>query len=394
MAVPTRICHISVMNRIEIEPTMLRWACERAGYQPSHLANRVPQLPAWLRGEKRPTLKQLERLADVTHTPLGYLFLPAPPEEPLPIADFRTVGGEGRTTPSPDLLDTLYLMQRRQAWLRESLVEGEAEPLAFASSAGLDDRPEDIGREMRRALGLTDGWGAGVRSWPEAVSELRRAIEQLGVMAVINGVVGNNTHRKLDVQEFRGFALTDPHAPLVFVNGADAKSAQMFTLAHELAHVWLGSEGLSGFDGLFPGGTEVEDWCNRAAAELLVPAQELSARWREMRRDESPFERLARAFKVSPVVAARRVLDLGLIDRETFFAFYNEYVGRERPQEARGGGGDFYNNQNTRVGELFATQVARAALEGRIGFKEAYDLTGLTGTTFEKYASRLGVELP
>jgi len=247
---------------------------------------------------------------------------------------------------------------------------------------------------MRRALGLADGWGAQVRTWQEAVSELRRAIEQLGVMAVINGVVGNNTHRKLDVQEFRGFALTDPYAPLVFVNGADARSAQMFTLAHELAHVWLGSEGLSGFDELFPGGTDVEDWCNRAAAELLVPTQELAERWREARRDQSPSEHLARAFKVSPVVAARRVLDLGLIDRETFFDFYHEYVGRERRRETRGGGGDFYNNQNTRVGELFATQVARAALEGRIGFTEAYHLTGLKGATFEKYASRLGVELP
>lgn len=383
------------MNRIEIEPTMLRWACERAGYQPSNLAKRIPQLAAWLQGEKRPTLKQLEKLANATHTPLGYLFLPAPPEEPLPIADFRTVSGGGRTAPSPDLLDTLYLMQRRQAWLRESLAEGEAEPLAFAGIARLDDVPEDVGREMRRVLGLADGWGSRARTWQEAVTELRRVIEQLGVMAVINGVVGNNTHRKLDVDEFRGFALTDRYAPLVFVNGADAKSAQMFTLAHELAHVWLGSEGLSGFEGLFPGGTDIEDWCNRAAAELLVPAQELSRRWQEVRREASPFSRLARAFKVSPVVAARRVLDLGLIDRDTFFEFYNEYVGRERRNEARGGGGgDFYNNQNTRVGEFFATHVARAALEGRIGFKQAYDLTGLSGATFEKYASRLGVELP
>ena len=110
-----------------------------------------------------------------------------------------------------------------------------------------------VGREMRRAIGLHDGWADGVRTWQDAVSELRRAIEDLGVMAIINGVVGNNTHRTLNVEEFRGFALTDPYAPLIFVNGADAKSAQMFTLAHELAHIWLGTEGLSGFDTLLPG---------------------------------------------------------------------------------------------------------------------------------------------
>jgi Zn-dependent peptidase ImmA (M78 family) len=382
------------MNRVDVQPKMLRWACERAGYEPASLEGRLPQLSAWMRRETKPTLKQLERLANLTNTPLGYLFLAEPPEEPLPVTDFRTLPGGARTRPSPELLDTLYMMQRRQAWLRESLIESGAEPLEFAGSARLNDDPEAVGREMRRAVGLADGWGASVRTWQDAVSELRRAIEQLGVMAVINGVVGNNTHRPLSLEEFRGFALTDSHAPLIFVNGADWKSAQMFTLAHELAHVWLGREGLSGFEGLFPGGTDVEDWCNRTAAEFLVPGQEFIDRWGQAKRELDPFALLARAFKVSPVVAARRALDLNRIDRATFFDFYEEYSRRERAKESRSSGGDFYNNQNTRVGEFFAAQVVRAAMEGRIGFKEAYDLTGLRGGTFQAYARRLGADLP
>ncbi|MCY4186895.1 MAG: ImmA/IrrE family metallo-endopeptidase [Bryobacterales bacterium] len=211
---------------------------------------------------------------------------------------------------------------------------------------------------------------------------------------MINGVVGNNTHRRLSVEEFRGFALTDTYAPLIFVNGADAKSAQMFTLAHELAHVWLGTEGVSGFDTLLPGGTKVEDWCNGAAAELLAPAQEVRARWGKVRRLPDRFDSLACAFKVSPVVAARRALDLALIDRETFFDFYGDNVQRERRKSTEATGGDFFNNQNPRVGELFATQVLHAAMEGRIGFKEAYELTGLRGGNFQKYAQRLGINLP
>ena len=382
------------MTRVPVAPKMLRWACERAGYDVAHLATRIPQLPTWVRRERHPTLKQLEKLANATHTPLGYLFLPEPPEERLPVPDYRTVAGARRDRPSPDLLDTLYTMQRRQEWLRESLVENDAEALAFVGSARLADEPDAVGREMRRALGLADGWAQGVRTWQDAVSELRRTIEGLGVMAVINGVVGNNTHRRLSVEEFRGFALTDPYAPLIFVNGADAKSAQMFTLAHELAHIWLGTEGLSGFESLLPGGTDVEDWCKRAAAELLAPERELRVRWEQVRRATGPFEALARTFKVSPVVAARRALDLQLIDRGAFFDFYERYVNRELRGGGKPGGGDFYNNQNTRVGELFATQVLRAAMEGRIGFKEAYDLTGLRGGTFQKYARRLGVDLP
>ena len=382
------------MIGVPVPPEILRWACERAGYDVAQVAERLPQFPAWVRREKLPTLKQLERLARLTRTPLGYLFLPEPPDERLVVPDYRTVAGTAGARPSPDLLDTLYTMQRRQVWLRGVLIENEAEPLAFVASARLADEPVAVGGEMRRALGLDGGWAAGVRSWQDAVSELRPTIEQLGVMAVINGVVGNNTQRRLRVEEFRGFALTDPYAPLIFVNGADAKSAQMFTLAHELAHIWLGSGGLSGFEALLPGGTDVEDWCNRAAAELLAPARELRARWSEVKREASPFEALARTFKVSPVVAARRALDLNLVDRRTFFEFYERNVSRERKGGTKPRGGDFYNNQNARVGELFAIQVLRAAMEGRIGFKEAYDLTGLRGGTFQKYARRLGVNLP
>ncbi len=382
------------MTRVPVSSEMLRWACERSGRDVADLAARVPQLPAWVRGERQPTLKQLERLATATRTPFGYLFLTAPPEERLPVPDFRTVWGAFRARPTPDLLDTLYSMQRRQEWLRESLVESDVGPLSFAGSARLTDDPASVGREMRRALGLDDGWAAEVSTWQEAVRELRRAIEQVGVMAVINGVVGNNTSRKLSVEEFRGFALTDPYAPLIFVNGADAKSAQMFTLAHELAHIWLGTEGVSGFESLFPGGSDVEDWCNAAAAELLVPSEEVAPRWNEVKRGPRPFETLARAFKVSPVVAARRALDLSLVDRDAFRDFYKGYVKRDLASGASSTGGNFYNNQNTRVGELFASHVLRAAMEGRIGFKEAYDLTGLRGGTFQKYARRLGVNLP
>ena len=132
-----------------------------------------------------------EKLAKLTHTPLGYLFLSERPDERLPVPDYRTVAGAAGARPSPDLLDTLYTMQRRQAWLRESLVENELEPLTFVASARLADDPGAVGREMRRALGLNGGWAAGVRTWQDTVGELRRAIEQLGVLAVINGVVGN-----------------------------------------------------------------------------------------------------------------------------------------------------------------------------------------------------------
>ena len=381
--------------RLDIRPEILRWACERAGLDIGTLAHRIPQLPAWERGEKQPTLKQLEGLAKATHTPIGFLFLTEPPEERLPIRDLRTVV-HGSARPSPDLLETIYAMQRRQDWLREDRLESEEGPLEFVGSAQLGDDPAAIGQEIRRSIGISDGWASAVSTWEGAVSELRRRIEQLGIMAVVNGVVGNNTHRKLKVDEFRGFALTDPYAPLIFVNGADAKSAQMFTMAHELAHVWLGSEGegISGFDGIFPGDARVERFCDQVAAEFLVPARELREHWPGVKGEPEPFEQLARRFKVSPIVMGRRAMELRLVDRLTFFDFYEAYTKRERQRGVQAGGGDFYNNQNTRIGAKFATSVIRAALEGRLSFKEAYDLTGLRGGAFQEYARRLGMNLP
>ena len=374
---------------------MLTWARERSQLALAYFDKRFPRLAQWERGDARPTFKQLESFAKATHTPFGFLFLAEPPEERLPIPDLRTLAHRP-ARPSPDLLDTIYAMQRRQDWLREERLEGEAGPLEFVGNARLNDEPMAVGQEMRRTVGLGDGWSSEVPSWEEAVSDLRRRIEGLGVMAVVNGVVGNNTHRKLEVEEFRGFALTDRYAPLIFVNGADAKSAQMFTLAHELAHIWLGSEGegISGFEGIFPGSDRIEKFCDQTAAEFLVPARELKERWREVKGTPDPFERVARYFKVSPIVAGRRAMDLRLVNRETFFDFYDAYTKRERQRAKATGGGDFYNNQNTRVGATFATSVIRAAMGGRLSFREAYNLTGLRGGAFQEYAKRLGMDLP
>lgn len=384
------------MTRVAVEAVVLHWALERSRKTPDALMKRpgCRQIDRWLRGEVQPTLKQLHDFAHATATPFGYLFLPEPPEEALPIPDFRTLSAEAIRRPSADLIETLQTMERRRDWLREILIEEDAEPLAFVGSARLSDPPESVGREMRRMVGLEDGWANTVRTWTEAVSELRRAMEALGVVAVINGVVGNNTHRTLDVEEFRGFALCDAYAPVIFVNGADYKSAQMFTLAHELAHLWVGREGLSGFEGIIAGGSDVEKFCDAAAAEFLVPARALRALWPGVARDPQPFQAVARHFKVSPIVAARRAADLKLIGRDHFFRFYREYTAEERDKKSAGkGGGDFYNNQNTRVGERFTLEVVRAAKEGRIPFREAYSLTGLYGTAFKNYVQHLGFDL-
>jgi Zn-dependent peptidase ImmA (M78 family) len=382
---------------LNLRPEVLRSARERAGLSPELLAKKVKAKPdqvvAWEQtGELR--FKQAETLAKVTHTPFGFLFLPEPPAVPLGIPDFRTFADSPVARPSPDLIDTVHTMQRRQAWMREYLIEEGQEPLPFVGSVKVTDPPEETAARMRETLGLEQGWAQLSGTWTDALRQFRQRIEAAGILIVINGIVGNNAHRKLSVLEFRGLALSDAYSPLVFVNGADAKAAQMFTMAHEAAHLWLGSDGVANLEMLEPSDAPEERHCNAAAAELLVPAAELRGCWSEAEAAAEPYQFLARRFKVSPIVAARRAADLALISRSAYFAFYHDYEADERRnRSSKEPGGSFWNSQNVRIGERFGTAVVRATKEGRLLYRDAYRLTGLRGDTFNKFAESVGVRM-
>lgn len=379
------------MNRVPLKPEMLRWARERAGYSVASLRERFPKLELWERGEVSPTLKQLESFAKATHTPVGYLFLPEPPVERVPIPDFRTVENLRIEHPSPDLLDTVYLCQQRQEWYRDharSLGEG---PLEFAGSATLTSEVEATAATMRHALGLDVEERRRTQTWTGA---LRRFIEQadaLGVLVMVSGVVGSNNQRPLDPQEFRGFALADPWAPLVFLNGADTKAAQMFTLAHELAHVWLGRSAISDTEARAVPENQVERWCNRVAAELLVPLALLRAEYRKDTPLRQEVGRLARCFKVSTLVILRRIHDAGGLTQTELWQAYQAELDRLR-NLPKGSGGDFYLTQMARVGKRFARALVVSTLEGQTLHRDAFRMLGFSKVeTFCELGRSLGV---
>ncbi|MSP36994.1 MAG: ImmA/IrrE family metallo-endopeptidase [Deltaproteobacteria bacterium] len=381
------------MSKVAVKSDLISWARERSGVASDELLKRFPKYREWESGAAQPTLRQLEALAKTTFTPLGYFFLPEPPEDRLPIPDFRTLPGAQPKRPSPNLLETIQTMQQRQGWMRDFLREQGQEPLAFVGSVSLGVDLNELAAGIRAALSLSNDWAHRESNWTEALKTLREATEDAGILVVINGVVGNNNRRKLDRSEFQGFVLTDEYAPLIFINGADFKAAQMFTLAHELAHLWLGRGGVFSFEEMQPVNNEVEVICNRAAAEFLVPAAQLQSVWQESQETDEPFQFLARHFKVSPIVAARRALDLQLMSRPEFFEFYHAYEEDDRRQKQTSSGGDFYATQGTRIGERFANTVIRAVIEGHLLFRDAYRLTGLYGKTFDRYADYLGFRL-
>ena len=207
---------------------------------------------------------------------------------------------------------------------------------------------------------------------------------------MINGVVGNDTHRKLNISEFRGFALSDPLAPVIFINASDSLGAQHFTLAHELAHIWLGESAISAPDDSADPNHASELWCNSAAAEFLVPLQEM----RRVLGDRDPIEsleQLGRHFKVSDQVILRRLDTAREIDRRTFRREYGQAVARARRSTAKAsGGGNFYANLLKRVSRTFAESLFLDTEYGGTRHTDAYRLMGITGgEQFDKLAAEL-----
>ncbi len=380
------------MNRVPVEPRMLRWARERAGRTLSNLQVKFKKLPAWEAGRVRPTWKQLEAFAKATRVPVGYLFLREPPEERVPIPDLRTVGNIFLNRPSPDLLETIYLCQRRQAWYRDWARSAGEEPLAFVGSARLDSPEKEAAATMRGALGFDLEERRRFGSWSEALRRFVSQADDLGVLVMVSGVVGSNNRRKLHPEEFRGFALADDLAPLVFINGADTKAAQMFTLAHELAHIWLGESALSDIGPASRPSRRIERWCNRVAAEVLVPLEVLRG---ELKRGDvlNQVQPLAKRFKVSTLVILRRLLDARRLTRREFEEAYKKEMARllKRP---KGRGGDFYLTQAARTSRRFSRALVASTFEGQTSFTEALRLLGIKKIeTLRSFGQEVGVQV-
>jgi Zn-dependent peptidase ImmA (M78 family) len=380
---------------VAVRPELIRWAIERSRLPLDDLIDTFPKLNQWLEGDAYPTYRQLGQFAHKTMTPLGYLFLDEPPEETLGIPDFRTIGDTPIDRPSPNLLETILVMNRRQAWMRDYLIEEGQDPLDFVNSSTQVRNVVSLAARIRDRLGLDPDWAENLVTWEDALRTFRNAAERIGILVAMSAVVGLNNHRPLDPQEFRGFVLCDEFAPLVFVNSGDPKSARIFTLAHELAHLWLGKNGLFNLIKMMPHHDETERFCNQVAAELLVPGHKLSERWEEASATAKPFYTIARWFKVSPLVAARRALDMNLINKTQFFAFYqmdrDEWERRkeQEKQKKKKGGPNFYDVQDARLGRKFAYAVVCAAREGRLLYRDAYELTDLKGDTFDRYSNLL-----
>ncbi len=377
--------------RVDVQPALYTWASERSRLDTEYLATKFPNLEAWKSGRAQPTLKQLETFASTTHTPIGFLFLQEPPIERIPIPDFRTISNSEVGRPSADLLDTIYICQQRQEWYRDYAAANGEDRASIVGAATISGDAIVTAANMRRTFEFDVGERGN--SWSEAVHLLSESAEQLGVLVMVSGIVGSDTHRKLDPQEFRGFALIDERAPVVFVNGADSKAAQIFTIVHELAHILLGVSGLSNPDLYLGSDVDIEHWCNQVAAEMLVPDARLRVSYRQTDDLATELDRLAAEYRVSTLVVLRRIHDVGLMSRMQYHdAYASEHDRVMAFFAARSeSGGNFYNTTPVRVSKRFARAIIANTLEGQTLYREAFRMLGFQKqATFDHLSHTLG----
>lgn len=278
-----------------------------------------------------------------------------------------------------------------QDWYRDFARTMGEQPLSFIGSVAPSDDTVATAARIRDTLHFDVEERRHLPTWTDALRRFVDLADALGVLVMVSGVVGSNNHRRLDPTEFRGFALADPLAPLIFINGADTKAAQMFTLAHEMAHLWLGQSAVSDAEASAISDHALERWCNEVAAELLVPIASISDTYEPAADLRLEVDRLARRFKVSTLVILRRIYDSGGLTRDEFRSAYDEELARLRALP-KGDGGSFYLTLGARVSKRFARALVTTTLEGRTSFTECFRLLGVRKmSTFHDVADSLGV---
>lgn len=385
--------------RVDIADSVLDWIMSKV--RPESLPKAVwKDLMQWSNKEKTPTFNQIEKVSKATGIPLGYFFLQTPPQENLSLVDYRTVDSVELTNPSRELLDTIHDMELVQDWMHNELITNGFSELAFVGALKNEENPAAFAAAVRRILNIADDWPTSSKGAEDSFKILRNAMSTAGVIVMTSGVVGNNTHRALDINEFRGFAMVDAIAPLIFINVNDSDNGRLFSLLHEFVHICLGENSL--FNDRYTSGKGVkrkESVCNKVAAEILIPQTVFVEAWHTAIKDadaEEVIRQLAKNFKCGSTVIARRALDSGFIDyplyEKTARLAIEIYNKQRRAQKEKGGGGQFYATLRTRIDSRFLKMLTSSVAAGRTPYTDAYRLTNTNRFTFENLTKPSGGE--
>lgn len=381
---------------VSISKDILEWVISRIHME--DVSSTVTQrLLQWYNGEKIPTFNQVEETSRATGIPLGYFFLTMPPKEDLSLLDYRTVDSLELQKPSRNLIDTIHNMEQIQDWAKEELASAGASTLEYVGSLKDNKQSNSFVSKVRDILDLSVDWFMQSKTPDDSYRRIRTKISDAGVIVMMSGIVGNNTHRTLAIDEFRAFAIVDDYAPLIFINSNDSINGRLFSLLHEFVHILMGKNNF--YNDRYSAHGQVnpaETICNAVAAEILVPDVLFVKKWSEeicQNNEEATIATLTKIFRCGTTVIARKALDHQFITKQLYNKIaqiavqrYNEY----RKKAKENPGGDFYKTAVSRIDQRFFRMLVGSVAEGRTLYSDAFRLTNTNRSTFHELREQAG----
>lgn len=366
---------------VGIQPKVLRWARARAGYSVEDIANKLKRDPAevraWEAGNAAPTYAQLEKLAyDLYKRPLALFFLPEPPQEAEVKQEFRTLPNAEMDQLLPNTRYLLRLGQAFQLSLKE-LTEGMNpsdhkifKEIKLTDAAQIPSVAQRVRDYLAIDIDTQSAWG----STDEALKAWREAVESAGVFVF---------KQSFKQKTISGFCLMDTEFPIIFINNDTTKTRQIFTLFHELSHLFVGVNSISKVDDSYidelpSKERKIEQICNALAAEILVPAKDFLEQVEKFRvLDDDSIQALANRYRVSREVVLRLSLESGNISQAEYTARVSQWTSDNGATPKASSGGSYYATQATYLGDNYLKLVFSKYYQGKIDIDQVAEHLGV-----------------
>jgi len=388
-----------------LNPEILEWARETAGLSLEEAAQAIelneargvpgPQrLAALESGKEEPSRPLLLRMAKAYRRSLLVFYLEKPPKIGDRGKDFRTLPGGEPPLFNPVLDALIRDIRARQGLIRSLLEDEETERLTFVGSATMDVPAPKLAERIVKQIRFDLAKFRQQESIESAFAYLRFRIEDTGIFVLLLGNLGSY-HTNIPVETFRGFALSDDLAPIAIINDNDARPAWSFTALHEVAHLWLGDTGISGW------ATEVatEQYCSDVAAEILLPPRDLQEfdGTKRLSLDELAefIGKFASGRNISRAMIAYRAFRTGAITRKVWVElierFRQDWLKRKereaQKQAGKEGGPSYYVVRRHRIGKALLDLAGRSLSEGLLTYTKAGRLLGVRPRNVEPLLS-------
>lgn len=392
------------MARVQalVTPSVMRWAREQARLSLDEASSKIKRSPeeiaAWEEGTLRPSIAQARKACEVYRRPLAVFYLPDPPKDFETLRDYRSLADTEVREFSPELAFLIRIAHHRQDWMRDYLLSEGFEPLTFVGAASTEDIPQDIPQDIRKVIQVSPKEQRECETRYEALRLWIERSEAAGVFIF--------RQRQISLIEARGFLISDDIAPFIFINSEDSKSAQLFTLAHELAHLWLNLSGISNLEtrgrAIDEETRRIEVFCNKVAAYTVLDDQVFNDEWEGLSPSTPLEERIhhvSGALKVSEEVVARRLLEKNEISQETYRNLGHFYQDRWEEVKAREryrmksskGGPSYYVTTAAKVGYAFTQTVVSAFMSGAISGRDASSLLNVKVNNLRRLGKVAGI---